>query len=61
VPDHIGARVPVLAVVGRREAESRSLVLRRLPGHAQETLPLAEAIAQLVGEGTPPDVASMTV
>jgi len=51
----------VLAVVGRREAESRSLVLRRLPGHAQETLPLAEAIAQLVGEGTAPDVASMTV
>ena len=45
--DHIDQRVPVLAVVGRREAEERSLVLRRLPGREQETLPLAEAVALL--------------
>jgi len=57
VPDHINARVPILAIIGRREAESRSLVLRRLPGQAQETLPLEEAIAQLLGEGTAPDMA----
>jgi len=56
VPDHIGSRVPVLAVVGRREVESRSLVLRRLPGHAQETLALADAIALLSAEATPPDM-----
>ncbi|MBR0670208.1 threonine--tRNA ligase [Neoroseomonas soli] len=56
VVDHIDQRVPVLAVVGRREAEERSLVLRRLPGREQETLPLAEAIARLVAEGTAPDL-----
>ena len=50
--------VPVLAVVGRREAEERSLVLRRLPGREQETLPLAEAIARLAAEATPPDLAA---
>ncbi|MDI3307025.1 MAG: threonine--tRNA ligase, partial [Acetobacteraceae bacterium] len=55
VVDHIEQRVPVLAVVGRREAEERSLVLRRLPGREQETLPLAEAVARLAGEATPPD------
>jgi threonyl-tRNA synthetase len=55
VVDHIDARVPVLAVVGRREAEERSLVLRRLPGREQATVPLAEAVAQLLAEATPPD------
>ena len=56
VVDHIEQRVPVLAVVGRREAEERSLVLRRLPGREQETLPLAEAIARLAAEATAPDL-----
>jgi len=55
VVDHIDQRVPVLAVVGRREAEERSLVLRRLPGREQVTLPLAEAVAMLSAEATPPD------
>ncbi|MBR0642430.1 threonine--tRNA ligase [Plastoroseomonas hellenica] len=56
VPDHIEQRVPVLAVVGRREAEEGSLVLRRLPGREQETLPLADAVARLVAEAMPPDL-----
>ena len=56
VVDHIEQRVPVLAVVGRREAEERSLVLRRLPGREQETLPLAEAIMRLAAEATAPDL-----
>lgn len=58
VVDHIEARVPLLAVVGRREAEERSLVLRRLPGREQETLPLAEAVARLAAEAAPPDQAA---
>jgi threonyl-tRNA synthetase len=56
VVDHIEQRVPVLAVVGRREAEERSLVLRRLPGREQESLPLEEAVARLAAEATPPDL-----
>jgi threonyl-tRNA synthetase len=56
VVDHIDQRIPVLAVVGRREAEERSLVLRRLPGREQVTLPLAEAVATLVAEAVPPDL-----
>jgi threonyl-tRNA synthetase len=57
VVDHIEQRVPVLVVIGRREAEERSLVLRRLPGREQVTLPLAEAAAALAAEATPPDLA----
>ncbi len=57
VVDHIEQRVPVLVVIGRREAEERSLVLRRLPGREQVTLPLAEAVAGLAAEATAPDLA----
>jgi threonyl-tRNA synthetase len=56
VVDHIDQRVPVLAVVGRREAEERSLVLRRLPGREQETVTLAEAVARLAAEAAAPDL-----
>jgi threonyl-tRNA synthetase len=55
VREHSLQHVPVLAVVGRKEAETRSLALRRLGGQAQELLPLDEAIASLTKEATPPD------
>ena len=58
VVDHIDTRVPVLAVVGRREAEERTLVLRRLPGREQESHGLAEAVRILAAEATPPDLSS---
>ncbi len=56
VVDHIEQRVPVLAVIGRREAEERSLVLRRLPGREQEALKLEEAVSRLAAEAAPPDL-----
>jgi threonyl-tRNA synthetase len=59
VKDHINARVPVLAVIGRREAEQGAVVLRRLPGREQEVLPLADAIARLAADATPPDLAAV--
>ncbi len=55
VPVHIEQRTPILAVIGRREAEEGKLVLRRLPGREQEALPLAEAVAKLAAEAAPPD------
>ncbi len=55
VREHSLAHVPVLAVVGRKEAENRTLALRRLGGNAQEIVPLDEAIARLRAEATPPD------
>lgn len=58
VVDHIETRVPVLAVVGRREAEERKLVLRRLPGREQESHDLADAVRILAAEATPPDLSS---
>ncbi len=56
VREHSLARVPVLVVVGRREAEQRTVALRRLGGEVQEVLALDEAAARLAAEATPPDL-----
>ncbi|MBY0336873.1 MAG: threonine--tRNA ligase [Acetobacteraceae bacterium] len=56
VVDHIEQRVPVLAVLGRREAEDGKVVLRRLPGREQENVSLAEAVAMLKREAVAPDL-----
>ncbi len=59
VRTHSLAHVPVLAVVGRREATARNVVLRRLGLDAQEALPLDHAVARLAGEAMPPDLARL--
>ena len=56
IREHSVQHVPVIAVVGRQEAASRTVALRRLGGNAQELLPLAEAVARLAAEATPPDI-----
>ena len=59
VREHSLAHVPVLAVVGRHEAEQRTVALRRLGGAAQEVLPLDEAVRRLAAEATPPDLTEL--
>jgi threonyl-tRNA synthetase len=56
VREHSLAKVPVLAVVGRREAEEGKVALRRLGSDRQSVLNLDEAIAALSAEATPPDL-----
>jgi threonyl-tRNA synthetase len=56
VREHSLAHVPVLAVVGRREAELGQVALRRLGSQAQEVVGLAEAVDSLALEATPPDI-----
>ena len=54
VREHSLAKVPVLLVVGKREAETRSVAIRRLGGKEQEILALDEAVARLNAEAAPP-------
>ena len=54
VREHSLAKVPLMLVVGRREAETRSVSLRRLGGNAQQALALAEAIDSLKVEAAVP-------
>jgi threonyl-tRNA synthetase len=54
VREHSLAKVPLMLVVGRREAEGRTVALRRLGGQAQEVLALDDAIHRLVREAAVP-------
>ncbi|QXT37229.1 threonine--tRNA ligase [Sphingomonas sanguinis] len=56
VREHSVAKVPVLLVVGKREAEEGKVAVRRLGSQAQEIMTLDEAIAMLREEATPPDL-----
>jgi threonyl-tRNA synthetase len=56
VREHSVGRVPVILVVGRREAEEGTVAMRRLGSQAQEVLTLDQAIAALSHEATPPDL-----
>ena len=54
---HSLEHVPVLVVVGRKEAETRQVALRRLGGAAQEVLGLEAAVTALAAEARAPDQA----
>jgi len=54
VREHSLQKVPVLAVVGRREAEMGTVALRRLGTNAQEVLALDAAVDKLVVEAASP-------
>jgi threonyl-tRNA synthetase len=57
VREHSLAHVPWLLVVGRREAEERTVALRRLGAESpQQVMPLDEALALLRAEARAPDL-----
>jgi threonyl-tRNA synthetase len=56
VREHSLAKVPVLLVVGKREAEEGTVSVRRMGVQEQKVMPLKDAMAMLVEEATPPDL-----
>ena len=56
VREHSLAKVPVIMVIGKREAEERTVALRRLGGKNQEILALDDAIHKLLQEASSPAV-----
>ena len=56
VREHSLAKVPVMLVVGKKEALERSVSIRRLGSQDQTMLSLDEALSALKDEATPPDV-----
>jgi threonyl-tRNA synthetase len=59
VREHSLAKVPVLLVVGKKEAETRQVSMRRLGSEKQQVMPLDAALAALADEAVPPDVRRM--
>ncbi|MDR3463857.1 MAG: threonine--tRNA ligase [Beijerinckiaceae bacterium] len=56
VREHSLAKVPVMLVVGRKEAQDRTVSIRRLGSQAQTMMGLEEALAALKAEATAPDL-----
>ncbi|MFM9849181.1 MAG: threonine--tRNA ligase [Hyphomicrobiaceae bacterium] len=56
VREHSLKKVPVMLVVGKREAEERKVSIRRLGSQASEVMTLDQAIATLTDEAVPPDI-----
>jgi threonyl-tRNA synthetase len=56
VREHSLAKVPVLLVVGRKEAAERAVSIRRLGSEKQSVMPLDAALAALADEAVAPDV-----
>lgn len=56
VREHSVQKVPVIAVVGAREAENDTVALRRFGSKAQSVLPMSEALSMLSLEALAPDL-----
>jgi len=56
VREHSVQKLPLLFVVGKREADEGTVSVRRLGQEGQKVLPAAQAIAELAVEATAPDL-----
>jgi threonyl-tRNA synthetase len=56
VREHSLMKVPALLVVGKKEAETRSVSIRRLGSEKQTVMSLDEALKTLAAEAMPPDL-----
>ena len=54
--EHSLAKIPVMLVVGKKEAAEKLVSIRRLGSQAQTSMTLQEALDALVAEATAPDV-----
>lgn len=56
VREHSLQKIPVILVLGRREAEERTVTVRRFGSREQTTVAAEEFIRQLRTESLPPDL-----
>jgi len=56
VREHSVGKVPLMFVVGKREAEEGTVSVRRLGTEGQKVMPAMDAIVALMAEATPPDL-----
>ena len=56
VREHSMQKIPLMFVVGKREAEEGTVSVRRLGTEGQKVMPSMDAIVELMAEATPPDL-----
>ncbi len=54
--EHSVQKVPLMFVVGKREAEEGTVSIRRLGTEGQQVQPFMDALVALMSEATPPDL-----
>jgi len=54
IREHSVTKLPLILVVGKQEAENRTVAIRRLGGKAQEIVALDDALNTLSKEAAPP-------
>jgi threonyl-tRNA synthetase len=59
VREHSVAKVPLLLVVGKKEAAERTVSIRRLGKEGQSVLPLERALSLIADEAIAPDLARL--
>ena len=56
VREHSVQKVPLMIVVGKREAEEGTVSVRRLGTEGQKVMPATDAVVELMAEAVPPDL-----
>jgi threonyl-tRNA synthetase len=56
VREHSVGKMPVMLVVGKKEAAERLVSVRRLGKEGQQVMPLDQALKLLTDEAVPPDL-----
>ena len=56
IREHSVAKVPVIAVVGAKEKENRTVTIRRIGSDKQEVMPLDNFVKALVVEAQMPHI-----
>jgi threonyl-tRNA synthetase len=56
VREHSLSKIPVLLIIGKKEAADRAVSMRRLGSQEQQVMPLDRALAMLADEAMAPDV-----
>ncbi len=56
VREHSVQKVPLMFVVGKREAEEGTVSVRRLGTEGQKVMPATDAVVELMAEAVPPDL-----
>ena len=57
IREHLGKKIPVILIVGKKEAEMETVSIRRLGTQEQKVVGLKEALESIKTEAMPPDLA----
>ena len=57
IREHLEKKIPVILIVGKKEAEMETVSIRRLGTQEQKIVGLNEALASIKIEAMPPDLA----